>query len=69
MTDSNDRIEIHSTHGAIVRLFGAILIILGSLNTMLSWRGGFAVMSLPVALLIFGLVLCIVGTIMRANYR
>lgn len=53
--------------GAVVRLFGVVLIILGSLNTMLSWRGGFEMLSLPVYLLAVGGLLCIVGGILRGQ--
>lgn len=54
-----------NTRGAIVRLFGVILIILGALNTMLSWRGGFEVLSLPVILIVTGLLLCLIGAVLR----
>jgi hypothetical protein len=59
------KIPQYNTRGAIVRLFGVILIILGSLNTMLSWRGGFELLSMPVILIIGGLLLCLIGSIMR----
>jgi len=65
MTENIQEAKTHNTHGAIVKLFGVILIILGTLNTMLSWRGGFAVMSLPVILLALGLGLCLVGSVMK----
>lgn len=55
----------HNPKGAVIRLFGVILIILGSLNTMLSWRGGFEVLSLPVFFLVGGVVLCLIGSILR----
>ena len=51
--------------GAVIRLFGVILIILGTLNTMLSWRGGFELLSLPVYLLGAGALLCVIGGILR----
>ena len=51
--------------GAIVRLFGVIFIILGALNTMLSWRGGFEILSLPVILLGSGLLLYAIGGVWR----
>lgn len=65
MADHPNQQPEHNTHGAVVRLFGVILIILGSLNTMLSWRAGFEVLSLPVALLIGGGILIAIGSIMR----
>lgn len=58
-----------SERGAIVRLFGVILIILGTLNTMLSWRGGFQVPDLPVAMIAGGALLCLAGSIGRAKNR
>lgn len=62
-TEPQDR----NTSGAIIKLFGVILIILGSLNTMLSWRGGFEVLSLPVFLIGIGLLLSMIGSIMYAR--
>lgn len=54
-----------NSRGAIVRLFGVVFIILGGLNTMLSWRGGVEVLSLPVYLLATGVVLIMIGAILR----
>ncbi|MHA1601344.1 MAG: hypothetical protein ACTSW2_11005 [Alphaproteobacteria bacterium] len=56
-----------NNRGAIIRLFGVILIILGALNTMLSWRGGFEVLPFHAALIIMGLLLCLIGAIRRQN--
>ena len=72
MTDDNeaapDRNTLnYNTRGAIVRLFGVILIILGALNTMLSWRGGFEVLSLPVMLIAAGLLLCLISAILHGG--
>jgi hypothetical protein len=49
--------------GAILRLFGVILIILGGLDSMLSWRGGFAVSSFYVLLIGLGIFLFVLGAI------
>ena len=68
MADDLDDEPVHNTHGAVIRLFGIILIILGALNTMLSWRGGFEVLSLPVILIAAGFLLCLIGSIMREIY-
>jgi hypothetical protein len=57
-TDDNSR-------GAIIRLFGVIFIILGTLNTMLAWRGGLEVMSFQTALFVSGVLLCMIGAIRR----
>ena len=54
-----------NSRGAIIRLFGVILIILGALNTMLSWRGGFEVPTLQAMLMVTGLLLCLIGAIRR----
>jgi len=56
-----------NNRGAIIRLFGVILLILGVLNTMLSWRGGFEVLPFHAALIVTGLLLCLIGTIRRQN--
>jgi hypothetical protein len=53
--------------GAIIRLFGVILIILGTLNTMLSWRGGFTVEPFHAMLIGAGLLLCLIGSIRRGS--
>ncbi len=65
MSSNPQEIREPNTHGAVTRLFGVILIILGALNTMLSWRGGFELLSLPVIFLAAGSVLCLVGSILR----
>jgi len=67
MTDECEAGPARNTRGAIVRLFGVILIILGSLNAMLSWRGGFEMLSLPVMLIAVGIVLCVIGAILRGQ--
>lgn len=69
MTDDTAGIATFNTRGAVIRLFGVILIILGSLNTMLSWRAGFEVLSLPVILLVAGSVLCLIGSALRNIYE
>jgi len=53
--------------GAVIRLFGVIFIMLGTLNTMLSWRGGFELLSLPVFMIAGGLILCLIGVIIRQS--
>ena len=51
--------------GAIIRLFGVIMIILGWLNTMLSWRDGFEVVPFHALLIVTGLILCLIGAVRR----
>ncbi|MCP4181971.1 MAG: hypothetical protein GY761_01420 [Hyphomicrobiales bacterium] len=65
MSDNSQEIGEYKSHGAVTRLFGVIFIILGALNTMLSWRGGFEVLSLPIIFLVCGLVLCFIGSVLR----
>ena len=65
-TASTDDADDNS-RGAIIRLFGVIFIILGTLNTMLAWRGGIEVMSFHTALLVSGVLLCMIGAIRRQN--
>ncbi|MDA1099871.1 MAG: hypothetical protein O2967_12890 [Proteobacteria bacterium] len=55
----------NTSRGAIIRLFGVILVILGALDIMLSWRGGFAVAPFHAMLLVGGLLLCLIGAIRR----
>lgn len=56
-----------SPRGTVLRLFGAILIMLAALNAMLSWRGGLAVNALPVWTMAAGTVLCLIGNMRRAS--
>lgn len=46
---------------AVMRLFGAILIMLAALNAMLSWRAGMALNPLPVWMFAAGALLCLIG--------
>ena len=65
MTDQDDEPTGGGNRGAIIRLFGVILIILGALDTMLSWRGGLAVPPFHGMLIVAGLFCCLVGAIRR----
>lgn len=49
--------------GAIVKLFGVVLIFLGGLDSMLSWRGGFPPNDFYLGLLAAGLLLYAAGAI------
>lgn len=53
----------NSSRGAVIKLFGVILVILGGLDVMLSWRGGFAVAPFHAGLIAVGLLLCLIGSI------
>ena len=46
-----------SQKGVILRLLGVVAIILGFLDSMLSWRGGFAVEPFYIALILGGVIL------------
>ncbi len=52
-----------SRKGAVTKLFGVILIILGVMDSMLSWRGGFEVSDFYVVLIASGIFLYIIGAI------
>ncbi len=56
-----------SEKGAIIRIFGVVLIFLGILNSMLSWRGGFTVSSFYFLLIAGGVFLYGVGSIRRGR--
>jgi hypothetical protein len=58
---------VASSRGAVIRIFGVILIILGGLDIMLSWRGGFEILSFHAMLMVSGLVLYAIGAIRRRN--
>jgi len=53
--------------GAIIRLFGVVLVILGTLDSMLMWRGGFVISPVYVVMIASGLFLYLIGTIRRRN--
>ena len=51
--------------GAKTRLIGIMILFLGLLNAMLSWRGGFALNAFPVVLIGVGLFVYTLGAIRR----
>lgn len=51
--------------GTGVRLIAVVLILVGALNMMLSWRGSLDFGSFPVVIFASGIVLYAVGSIMR----
>lgn len=65
MTDEQAKSAERGNRGAIIRLFGVILVILGALDIMLSWRGGFEVVPFHAMLIVTGLLLCLIGAIRR----
>lgn len=60
MNASNNR-------GVMTRLFGVMLILLGALNSMLAWRGGFAVSDAYVLLVASGIFIFFIGTVQRGS--
>lgn len=59
--------DSQSSRGLITRLFGVILIVLGALNSMLAWRGGFAVSDAYVLLLAAGIFIYFIGAVRRGS--
>ncbi len=55
------------SRGMLPRLFGVILIMIGSLNSLLSWRGGLVVNDFYLLLIATGLFLFAIGVIHRAQ--
>ncbi len=53
--------------GVITKLFGVVLMFLGVLDGMLSWRGGLGVSDFYVLLIAVGMSLYIVGAIRRGS--
>lgn len=53
--------------GVKTKLFGVVLIILGVLDSMLSWRGGFAVSDLYILLIASGISLYVIGAIRQGS--
>ena len=49
--------------GAIIRLFGVVLIFVGTLDTMLMWRGGLVLDSHYTLLIFLGLALFALGAV------
>ena len=55
-----------SRRGAKTRLVGVMILFLGLLDAMLSWRGGFALHIFPVVLIATGLFVYTLGAIRRS---
>ena len=49
--------------GSITKLFGVVLILIGGMDSMLSWRGGFAVGNFYIALIAAGIAIYAFGAI------
>jgi len=57
----------NSNRGVVTRLFGVILIILGVLDSMLAWRGGFTVSGVYVLLVASGVFVYFIGAVQRRS--
>ncbi len=53
--------------GVVTKLFGVIFIFLGALDSMMSWRGGFAVGASFIALIGAGILLYAAGAVRSRN--
>ena len=56
-----------SNKGTILRLMGVVLIILGALDGMLSWRAGVALSNVYIYLILAGVMLFVVGVLRRGS--
>ena len=53
--------------GVKTKLLGVALVFLGVLDSMLAWRGGYAVSDFPVALIAAGVFIYLVGAVRQRN--
>ncbi len=53
--------------GTALKVFGVVLIILGSLNLMLCWRGGLSISPFYPVILLIGLGLFIIGKLKNSS--
>ncbi len=60
-------VSANSSKGAIIRIMGVVLIILGTLDGMLSWRAGVALNNLYIFLILAGVLLFVVGVLRRGG--
>jgi len=67
MSSEHTDIPFRENRGAVFRIFGVILVILGWLDTMLLWRGGFEIIPFHAMLIVTGLLLYIIGAIRRRS--
>jgi hypothetical protein len=56
-----------SNRGLVTRLLGVILIILGVLDSMLAWRGGFAISDVYILLVATGIFVYFIGALQRRS--
>ena len=53
--------------GVIIRLFGVVLVFVGVLDSMLSWRAGLALSDFYVLLIATGILVYLIGAIRRGR--
>ena len=59
--------DFEARKGVKTKLFGVVLVFLGTLDGMLSWRGGIEVSNFYLFLFAAGVFLFVIGTIRQAN--
>lgn len=57
--------EVRANRGATVRLFGVVLLFLGTLDSLLAWRGGYGPGHFPAVLLASGIFVYALGAILK----
>ena len=65
MTESQSESAGGMRRGSIMRLFGVVLIFLGTLDAMLSWRGGLELSNFYILLFAAGVAFYAVGAVRR----
>ncbi len=61
--------EARDRKGVKTKLFGVLLMILGAMNSMLSWRGGFDAGNFYLGLIAAGVAFFAVGTIRQCGRK
>ncbi len=61
----DDGKSLQRSRGLVARIFGAVLVIVGFMDCMLAWRGGFQINLLFVILIVSGILVFTVGAIQR----
>ncbi len=65
----NTTAETAPKRGVKTKILGVGLLFVGLMDSMLSWRGGFAVAEFYVVLIAAGLVLIAIGTVRQRSRR
>ena len=59
--------EIKEKKGIATKVFGVSLFLIGSLNTMLCWRGGISANAFGPSVMVVGIALFMIGTVRGQN--